>query len=142
MKLFNFLKNENIKFDWIKWLSLGKDNYYHFKGLYKKEKIDTKIYLNSIELGNRTSLNLEKFYVELKFNLFEKFNIKSRRDWIEFYKLCKKESYAGSILSLQNFFNKKDKLSLVNFSWKDITGAKYEKISIDEDNNKLTFFNH
>ena len=128
-------KNENINFNWFDWLSLEKNNHYHFKGKFKKHTVDTKIKIETIKTKNNVSLNLEKFFADLKIHLFKKYEINTRREWIEFYKLCDKESHAGSILSLQNFFKKNDKLNLIKFSWQEITGAKIEKIDIDEDIN-------
>ena len=125
-------KTEDINFNWFDWLNLEKNNYYHFKGKFKKYTVDTKIKIETIKIKNNVSLNLEKFYAGLKIHLFKKYEINTRREWIEFYKLCDKEGHAGSILSLQNFFSKNDKLNLINFSWQDITGAKIEKIDIDE----------
>ncbi len=128
-------KNENINFNWFDWLSLEKNNHYHFKGKFKKHTVDTKIKIETIKTKNNVSLNLEKFFADLKIHLFKKYEINTRREWIEFYKLCDKESHAGSILSLQNFFKKNDKLNLIKFSWQEITGAKIEKIDLDEDIN-------
>ena len=112
---------ENIDFKWFVWLGRALDNYYHFKGKYRKKNLDIKIHIN-FKSSKKILIDYQKLYEDIRDKLFYANRIDSKRNWIAFYKsYCKKEGFTGSLLSLDNFFKKNDKRGLIWSSWSELT---------------------